>query len=202
MATILFDLSEVLISGLVGAETAIAPALGLGEQDVLRALGGESLRQLCLGKLTEDQYLDQVKHRHGWKISNRFLKSAIRANFHRSVLGMPPLLEILTPSHRLILFSDHAREWIAYIRTIHPFLALFEAQFFSFQIGYCKDDPEAFQSVLAALRCAPSECVFVDDNPANIATAASLGIPSIQFTGAERLAKYLARQWPDPSFLA
>jgi FMN phosphatase YigB (HAD superfamily) len=37
-----------------------------------------------------------------------------------------------------------------------------------------------------------ADCLFVDDNPANVAVAESVGLAGIRFTGAGQLARELA----------
>jgi hypothetical protein len=59
--TIIFDLSEVLIAGLLGVEHILSPRLSLPPETILAALGGGSLRELCRGLITEEEYLAGVQ---------------------------------------------------------------------------------------------------------------------------------------------
>lgn len=52
---------------------------------------------------------------------------------------------------------------------------LFDRAFFSCELRLAKPDPGAFLAVLAELRAAASECVFVDDSEANCAVFEQLG---------------------------
>jgi len=72
--------------------------------------------------------------------------------------------------------ADHARrvmtllgveshfEQIIDVYTVHP---------------YCKPEVEAFHIALAAINEDPSHCLLVDDSPANLETAQSLGIVTV-----------------------
>jgi putative hydrolase of the HAD superfamily len=93
-----------------------------------------------------------------------------------------------------VLLSDHAEEWIAYIRSVHPFLRLFRRTFFSYELGRLKSDAAVFSQVLQALSIPARRCLFIDDNPANVAVAQSVGLRAIRFVNAEQLASEL-RRW-------
>lgn len=189
---IIFDLSEVLIAGLVGIEKELSPALGAPEDSILPGFMGSHFQELLVGNVSEASYLKQVIAAAGWPIKVAGLKAAIRRNFHNEVPGSVDILRRLAPDRRLVLLSDHAAEWIAYIETIHAFWDLFEKTFFSFDLKRTKEDPRTFSAVLDALSTSPGDCLFVDDNPQNVAVARSVGIPSVRFVCAAQLAAELA----------
>lgn len=97
----------------------------------------------------------------------------------------------LAPRYALPLHTDHAKEWIHYIRSVHPFLQLFRRTFFSFDL---KKGAEAFLEVLEALAVPPRRCLFIDDNAENVSVAESVGLPSIPFVDAEGLIAELRRR--------
>lgn len=185
--TILFDLSEVLIAGLVGIEEPVSKLLNLPEETINKAFYNDRLFALCRGEISEDDYLTQILHEHGKPFLIDRIKRIIRENFHHCVPGMESILNELKGQIELALLSDHAREWIAYIRGVHPFLDVFDRLFFSFDLGTTKDDPATFRTVLDALHRGPNECLFIDDNPLNIETAVSLGIACVHFVSATDL---------------
>lgn len=189
--TIIFDLSEVLIAGLLGVERQLAPRVGRPEREILDAFGGARLEALCCGRLSEDQFLAQILAEEQWDVTTGELKAVIRRNLERPVDGMDVLLEQLRQRYELVLLSDHAAEWVAHIRSVHPFLQAFSAQYFSYELGMTKREAATFESVLAALGRAPDACLFIDDSAANVRVARSLGIESIQFAGAPQLAARL-----------
>ena len=183
----MFDLSEVLISGLFGVEKELSPILGLPSAEILSQLGGQRLRRLCRGELTEEEYLDDIRKSEGWPTSNEQLQAAIRRNFHNIVEGMVGLAQELSLTYELVLFSDHAREWIDYIQTIHPFMSLFGIRVYSFETGFLKDEPSCFPSALATIGATPDKCVFIDDSYENVAQAQNAGIHGIQFVECPEL---------------
>jgi beta-phosphoglucomutase-like phosphatase (HAD superfamily) len=191
--TIILDLSEVLIAGLLGIEVPLARRLGVPGSTILPAFGGDLLEELCCARLTEDEYLERIVSRRGWSVSVEDLKPVIRRNFHRHVPGMQPVLSRLRPRYELVLLSDHALEWVAYIRGVHSFFDRFEASFFSYELGQTKSDPTTFALVLDELGRRPRQCLFVDDSERNVATARSVGLPGIRFAGAAQLVRQFRR---------
>ena len=193
LRTILFDLSEVFISGVYGVDGPIAELAGCTEPEVNRALN-EQFQDILCGRITEQEYLSRAIGRNGWKVSVSDLKQIIRRNFHREVPGMMDLLPVLKPNYELALLSDHAVEWVEYIEARFEFLKYFEPRFYSYQLGQTKSVPTTFERVLNELGRTPEECIFVDDNPANIASAASIGLPGIHFQSVEQLSTALTER--------
>lgn len=136
--TIIFDLSEVLIAGILGVERPLAATLGISEQQVLSAFGNPSLERLFRGELFEEECLASLIEQNGWPVSVEFTKGILRANFQLVMPGMPQLVRQLSSQYELVLLSDHAREWITYIESIHPFLRYFEYRFYSYHFQRTK----------------------------------------------------------------
>lgn len=67
--TIIFDLSEVLIPGLIGIEEPLSVRLQVASEEVLAAFGGRLLEDLCRGNLSEDVYLSRIVRAERWEIS-------------------------------------------------------------------------------------------------------------------------------------
>lgn len=191
--TIIFDLSEVLIYGLVGVEKLLADRLNIDEKSVLPAFANELLPELFSGKITEIYYLANLIDRQDWMIAPEELMHIIRQNCQREVPGMVRLVKYLGTCYELVLLSDHAAELVEHIKTIHPFIKLFDSQFYSFQLGQTKRTPSTFQKVLEKLERNPRECLFVDDSVSNIRLAESFDIPSIHFRSAPEFMDALLR---------
>jgi len=185
--TLIFDLSEVLIFGLKGVEYTLAEELHLPAHDVLMAMLGEPFSALMRGQFSERDYLTGVLERTAWPISLGTMQEVIRANMLQRVPGSIELLHELAQRHPLYLVSDHATEWVEALLPQHPFLDLFQERFWSCELGSIKRDPETFPLVLDQIGHSAKDCLFVDDNPENIASAARSGIPGIVFEDADTL---------------
>ncbi len=189
--TLIFDLSEVLIAGLIGIERPLADRLHLESKAILKVFETHGLVELCCGRMTEDEYLAGILKQQGWPIARAELKRIIRRNFRRRIPGTIALLPRLARRYELVLLSDHAAEWAAHLRRVHPWLRIFQRQFFSFELGRTKREPSTFRQVLAALSRSADECLLIDDSAANIAAAASAGVPGLRFSSAMALAREL-----------
>ena len=55
-----------------------------------------------------------------------------------------------------------------------------------------KPDPEIYKLLLSRYSLQPADCIFIDDNPANVAAAQTIGIHAIPFTNCPNLRKQLA----------
>jgi HAD superfamily hydrolase (TIGR01509 family) len=106
---------------------------------------------------------------------------------------MPELLMSLR-HHRLVLFSDQAREWWEDIAATHAFLRVFDQRFLSFDMGQTKRHVGTFQRVLAALGDDPRHCLFIDDLSWNVERAEKVGLRSHCFTSAAALRMFLAQE--------
>jgi HAD superfamily hydrolase (TIGR01509 family) len=187
-STLIFDLSEVLIAGLWGAEKGLAARLGLPEKQVAQELWIPWATSLFEGRLTEQQYLDEVIRRNGWQqITAAEVGGYLRHNFCERVPGMEELIRRLAPRYELALLTDHAREWVEYIRQQHPVLERFAQQFTSYELRHTKRERVTFLTVLYKLGRQAAECVFVDDLYTNVEVARSVGIYAIQFKDAAQL---------------
>ena len=191
LTTLIFDLSEVLIAGLLDIEKPLARHLGISPDGLFPAFGGQPLTDLFCGRITENAYLAQLIEKQQWGISLQTLQSLIRQNFHLRIPGMEQVIGGLAHHYELVLLSDHAEEWIAYIREIHSFLRVFAHQFYSYQFGQTKSEPSTFSKALQWMHRHPAQCLFIDDWASNLAVAEKVGLRGIRFLGAADLTQKL-----------
>ncbi len=190
---LIFDLSEVLIRGLVGIDNEIGELIGKQSDNLLRRFGGENLRALCKNEITENDYLRNIITTEKWNCSLKELKQIIRNNFHHVIGEMDELVAELLKRYSLILLSDHAKEWINYIEEYHDFIHLFSNKIYSFDTGHLKNEIHNFEILLNDLNITSSSCLFIDDRKENIETAQHCGIKGIVFKDQYQLISELAR---------
>lgn len=201
MSTIIFDLAEVCLQGLLGVEKVIAPALGVEEADICpKHLIGPHIYALFRGHLSEVDYLRRVMEtgrypdQVGIEPTIDFLKRAIRSNF----TPIPGTLDLAARlgqrGHQVGLLSDHAREWINYCEAQFPLADVFVDRIYSFETGHVKEEVESFEAALDRLGASPNKTLFIDDRPINLQVARQAGIwNTYQFTDAESLEQELLR---------
>lgn len=191
---LIFDLSEVIINGILGVEKALPESLGITQPQIADTFWGREFERLLLGEIDEDTYVNYVIKSTKWNISPEKLKNAIRQNFHTEVYGVIPLLQDLAKRYKLYLLSDHSREWVEYIKTVHPFLEIFEKTAYSYELKMIKKNPAVFPELLRRLGLKADECLFIDDHQRNVDNARLAGIDGIRFLNAGQLKEDLKKK--------
>lgn len=190
---VIFDLAEVLLRGFLGTEEILAPRLKIPLEKVYKGLRPPSFSDLLLGKITEDQYIDDVLKKTRWKISRKELKEIIRSNF-TEIPGTREIILKLRKKFKVVLLSVHAREWIEYCEEKFDLSKLLkDGMFFSYEMGRTKADEQTFRKVLKQAKINPNQTLFIDDLEANIRSAQRLGIHTIKFENSKQLKKELRR---------
>lgn len=196
MKQVIFDLSEVIILGLSGFSGELSTNLGIHPKNEFELFGGRELHDLLRGDCTEDSYIAALIQRNGWeRVEVGAIRQLIRSNFHKMVPGTLEIVVELSKKHELTLLSDHAKEWVAYIREIHPFIdQVFSHIYFSCFYGMTKRDGAFFERVVHDLNAEPGQCLFIDDSERNIQVAASMGLDTIHFQNPTQLRSALERR--------
>ena len=83
--------------------------------------------------------------------------------------------------------SNWSMETFPIIRRKHNFFDLLDDYLLSGQVNLVKPDPAIFQQMLDKIGRKPAECVFIDDNPANVQASRALGILTIHYQSPEQL---------------
>ena len=201
---IIFDLSEVIISGYRGIEEVVLESqygtfenqkLLENEADLDSMRENEFFLNLLRGKLTEEEYLNNVLRNKNWNVSIEQLKAIIRSNLNRPVQGTIEIVKELKGKYQLILLSDHAREWMKYIEEKNKDLKLFDQKIFSYDIGAVKSDKQTFHIVLEQTGIVADETLFIDDYEKNVKNAEAIGIHGIVFENANQLRKILSSEY-------
>ena len=146
------------------------------------------------GTLTEADYLEQVK-------------KELPGHLHKAVeklvwgwIGNCPMIDgmedivrdVRKAGKKLYLLSNFNKRLRA---EPYPILSEFDALVISGEINKVKPDRAIYDYLLATYALNPEECIFIDDNSANIAIAESLGITGYLFDGdAAKLRAYLEKE--------
>ena len=117
---------------------------------------------------------------------------AYRRHFARTLTGMVPgtgavLAELGQRGTRLAALTNWSAETFPLARERFGLLSRFEGVLVSGEERLAKPDPRIFTLALSRFGLVAQRTVFVDDSPANVEAAASLGLVALPFTGAERL---------------
>ena len=96
---------------------------------------------------------------------------------------MVEVVERLKAKKRLPLYllSNTSDIHVDYMLVKYPFFALFDDAVYSYRVGCAKPEAEIFHLSARQFGVEPGETLFIDDLPANIATARQLGFHAFQY---------------------
>lgn len=102
--------------------------------------------------------------------------------------GMEEVLKDLKDrGYRLFGLTNWSAETFPLVRNRYPVFSYLEGIVVSGEEKVKKPDPRLYKILLDRYHLVPDECIFIDDNPANIDTANSLGLHGLVFTSPEAL---------------
>ncbi len=186
---IIFDLSEVIISGFHKTEEIIEKNTNIKAEEFLakRREVGDIFLDTMRGKHTEDEYIEALIENANWNINKGIIKKSVRQNLDVKVEGTIKIVEKLKEKYNLILLSDHIKEWVEYILSTNKDLEVFKHKYFSYEYGMLKEDEETFKYILEKEKILASETIFIDDSESNVKMANRVGIQGIVFKNARQL---------------
>jgi putative hydrolase of the HAD superfamily len=170
---------------------AWAQRLGLEVGELARIVfESETARLAAIGKLDEAEHWRWVAQRLGLSPEEA---AAFTFDFFAGDQADPELAALirdLRPRYKTGLLSNC---WPSLRSTLqHQQLdGLFDVLILSCEVGAAKPDPYIYQEALRQLGVAPHEAIFIDDFPANIEGARTLGLHTIPFRDTPSLKQAL-----------
>ena len=111
------------------------------------------------------------------------------------VPGMRQLLsELPAAGYQLFGLTNWSMETFPEAREHFGILQMIDRYVVSGAEGLVKPDPRLFQVLLDRYQLKAEECLFIDDNPDNVAAAKGMGMQGIVFNGAEGLRKMIFKR--------
>lgn len=108
------------------------------------------------------------------------------------VPGMREVInDLRNKGHEIYGLTNWSMETFPAARERFGILQMIDRYVVSGAEGLVKPDARLFRVLLDRYHLKAEECVFVDDNPDNVAAANALGMEGIVFAGADSLRKYL-----------
>lgn len=202
---ILSDLSEVMISGIVGTEKIIAARYGKAAGRKFHERHSEVNHVFCdllRGKMTENEYWGIFFKEGEWSFGVDEAKAAFGENMTHTIDGTLKLYQRIISYPRslsgefgmasgmptIYIVSDHIAERINEIKAEHlDVFRIVKDEFWSCDMGLIKSDPGFFPRLLKDGHLKPDEVLFIDDNPINVIAALKSGITGIRFHNAKQL---------------
>ena len=187
-----FDLGGVVVRTEYQAPREhLAERLNTTYEDLSRIVfESESSRQASIGLITTEAHWEAVAHRLGRPASE--IKGLRDEFFGGDVLDSSLLefIRALRPRFKTGVISNAWPDLRDYLIARKADDA-FDTLVISAEVGVMKPDPRIYQIALDELGVAANQAVFLDDTPANIEAAASLGMRGILFRDPVRVLKEL-----------
>jgi hypothetical protein len=92
---IIFDLSDVLVTGLTGIEETLHPLLSVPKDEILRQFRSDAMFDYLLGQCSEETYLQALQRKYAWKLGVEQIKAIIREHFKRTIPGAKDIVVTL-----------------------------------------------------------------------------------------------------------
>jgi putative hydrolase of the HAD superfamily len=93
----------------------------------------------------------------------------------------------LRGEYKVALLSNSSSNYLRAELAKHDLEQYFDEIVISSEVKLIKPEPEVFIHIMQRLHAEPAECVFIDDNPNNVAAAQKLGIHGLVFTNLRSL---------------
>ncbi len=182
---------------------AMASLCGLSRERFLAAYQPDRL-ELDRGTLTAEAYWTRIMAHGGAKPTPELIERLEREDALGWTRTNQPVVawsaELRAVGYRTAILSNMPREKLAYLRApgSFPWIADFEAAFFSCDFGMVKPEPAFYRLCLSRLGVRAEECVFVDDSEVNAEGARAVGIHALVFRTAREAAAELEGAWRLP----
>lgn len=187
---ILFDVLETLVTE--PFYDAIPRFFGLSLDELLLAKHPTAWVEFEEGRITEAEYLARY-FRDGRAVDAAGLRACIAAAY-QWIDGMQELLaELHAAGCELHALSNYPT-WYRLIDEKLKLSRYLRWTFVSCRTGIRKPDPQAFLRAAAALKVPPSQCLFVDDRPVNVAAARDVGMDAVLKQDARQVRAELAKR--------
>ena len=186
---IIFDIGRVLIRvDVARAMTGLAAGIALSPAEVWSAIEKDPRwSDWQEGRISPRDWHLHLTKRLGVKLAfDEFVVVWNRA------LDPKPIhdngfLEALAKRYRLSLLSNTDPIHVAHMESTYQFIKLFPARIYSCALGASKPNALIYKESLRALKASAGQTIFIDDIPAFVEAAQSLGIAGIHFRSPEQL---------------
>jgi glucose-1-phosphatase len=101
------------------------------------------------------------------------------------------LFEKLAKGYRLALLSNTDAIHVAHMEPTYDFFRFFPVRIYSCSVGASKPSPLIYREVLRACKVQAGEALYIDDIPAYVEAARSLGMRGIHYQLSDQLASDL-----------
>jgi HAD superfamily hydrolase (TIGR01509 family) len=92
----------------------------------------------------------------------------------------------LKPHYKIGMLSNAGENWLPQLFSEDQ-IALFDTVALSYETGFVKPDPRAYEDIARRLDVEPEECIFIDDQERYCTAAREAGMQAVVYTSFEQL---------------
>lgn len=183
--TIIFDMGGVIIT--IDQAEAVRRFEALGLKDAAQQLDpytqGGIFGDLEAGRISAEQFRLELSRQVGRELTSDECRHAW-LGYCGDVpqRNLQVLQRLRSEGYRLVLLSNTNPYMMSHVLSDafdgqgHPLSDYLDALYMSYRMKVMKPDETFFRRVLMEEQAPPSECLFVDDGPRNVAVASQIGI--------------------------
>ncbi|MBU4124149.1 MAG: HAD-IA family hydrolase, partial [Nanoarchaeota archaeon] len=141
-----------------------------------------------INKIKSEEFWDNLSRE--FKCNREELRTNLMAHFkiNHDILN---LIKKLKKKYKIVMLSNQIEDWLEEVIDKNKLKDIFDIIITSYDTKLAKPDIEIFKETIRIINTNPEECVFVDDQEANIKSAETLGIKGILFINQSDLEKKL-----------
>lgn len=165
---------------------------GVPLSEILPFFKGE-YKKAARGEESIKEVLPAYLSKWGWNGTvDEFLSYWFRGERTLDVNVLDTVRQLRKDGTKVYLVSDNEKERANYVMNVVGLKKEFDGAFFSYELGYTKDEPVFFQKIIDKLKVKPADVEYWDDDSKNAAVAESVGITAQIYTSYEEFQKYLS----------
>jgi len=174
-----FDYDGVLTTDKTGSFTTskyLSQALGIQHSKVQSAFRLYN-KELTLGLISHADIWSEICQHLGQAINIELLYEAFESTPINTEMFL--LAQRLKDSYVVGLITDNKKDRMDHLKKVQPLSQTFNPIIVSAEVGADKSSSKIFLCALESAHLFPAECIFIDNNEANLKAASTLGFKTI-----------------------
>jgi glucose-1-phosphatase len=186
---VIFDIGRVLIRvDVARAMTGLGTGLNLTPAELWAAIEKDpSWKDWQAGLISPRDYHQRLTKRLGSGLPFEKFAEAWNLALDPTPLQDTSLFERLSKRYKLALLSNTDPVHVAHMEPRYEFFRFFPARIYSCVLGTAKPDPLIYREALRRCKAKAGEAVYIDDVPAYVDAARSLGMAGIVYQSPQQL---------------
>ena len=186
---VIFDIGRVLIGlDLDRAMSSMALGLTLSPAELWSAIEKDpSWKDWQEGRLSARDYHQTLTKRLGSTLPFERFAEAWNLAMNPRPLQDLALFETLAKRYKLALLSNTDPVHVKHMESTYEFFRFFPTRIYSCVLGVSKPNPLIYREALIKCGVKAGEAVYIDDIPAYVDAAGSLGITGIRYQSPQQL---------------